>query len=215
MQFRGLETRFKPLAPKNIMHPVVLVLFLVSGALAYECRCMCSGIIYANSNSYDCANYCSATISARGGKSRVCPNGSLTWQLLNGSSSSYYYSRWSPGAYAGLGLGLLALLVGVLVAACLCRRRKAAVATPAPQPVYLNPVYNANPAYGSNAAYSSPSYGTANQKPPSYADQQGNAPVAYPTAPTSYAEPAQPPPGFYAPPSQPPPNQQSLGTYRV
>ncbi|KAJ3233281.1 hypothetical protein HDU77_000712 [Chytriomyces hyalinus] len=182
------------------MHPAVLVLFLVSGALAYECRCMCSGIIYANSNSYDCANYCAATISARGGKGR----------LLNGSSSSYYYSRWSPGAYAGLGLGLLALLVGVLVAACLYRRRKAADATPAPQPVYLNPAYNSNP------TYSSPSYGTAYQKPPpSYADQPGNAPVAYPTAPTSYAEPAQPPPGFYAPPSQPPPNQQSLGTYRV
>ncbi|KAJ3249597.1 hypothetical protein HDU77_007683 [Chytriomyces hyalinus] len=199
------------------MHAIVLVLFLVSGALAYECRCMCSGIIYANSNSNDCANYCSATISARGGKNAVCPNGSLTWQLVNGSSSSsYYYSRWGPGSYAGLGLGLLALLVGVAVAVWFCRRRKASeVNTAAPQqPMYLNPVN-----YDSNPTYMSSGYNNQNPPPqpppPSYANQQSNVPVVYPTAPTSYAEPAQPPPGFYAPPSQPPPNQQNLGTYRV
>ncbi|KAI8831774.1 hypothetical protein BJ741DRAFT_651491 [Chytriomyces cf. hyalinus JEL632] len=187
------------------MHPIALVLFLVSGALAYECRCMCSGIIYANSNAYDCGNYCAATLSARGGKSKVCPNGSLAWQLVDGSSL-----RWSAGGYAGLVLGTMALVVGVLVAVWFCRRRKTADLNTAPQPVYLNPVYNSSP------VYTSPSYGTANQNAPSsYANQASNAPVAYPTAPTSYAEPAQAPPGFYAPPSQPPPNQQSLGTYRM
>ncbi|KAI8840797.1 hypothetical protein BJ741DRAFT_36082 [Chytriomyces cf. hyalinus JEL632] len=206
------ESNHKRKKYRKNMHPIVLVLFLVSGALAYECRCMCSGIIYANSNSNDCANYCSATIAARGGKNAVCPSGSLTWQLVNGSSSNYYYSRWGAGSYAGLGLGLLALLVGVLVAVWFCRRRKAAAdVNTAPQPMYLNPVN-----YDSNPTYSSPGYGTGNQNPPpSYANQQSNAPVVYPTAPTSYAEPAQPPPGFYTQPSQPPPNQQSLGTYRV
>ncbi|KAJ3226368.1 hypothetical protein HDU81_007360 [Chytriomyces hyalinus] len=190
------------------MHPIVLVLVLVSGALAYECRCMCSGIIYANSNSYDCGNYCSATVTARGGRNAVCPNGSLAWQQVDGSSS-YYYNSWTGGAYAGLCLGLLALLVGVVVAICLCRRRKAATLITSPQPVYLNPVYNSNP------TYTSPGYITADQSAlPSYANQPTSAPVVYPTAPASYAEPAQPPPGFYAPPAQPPPNQQNLGTYR-
>ncbi|KAI8824673.1 hypothetical protein BJ741DRAFT_62169 [Chytriomyces cf. hyalinus JEL632] len=180
------------------MHPIVLVLFLVSGALAYECRCMCSGRIYASSNSNDCGNYCAATIAARGGSGAVCPNGPLTWQV------SSYHNRWPAGAYAGLCLGLLALVAGCFVVVWLCRRPQLANTNLVPQPVYLDPVRNSNPADDSNP----------DQKPPpSHANRQTDVPVVYPAAPISSAEPSQPP-GFYAPPSQPPPNQQSLGTYR-
>ncbi|KAI8831773.1 hypothetical protein BJ741DRAFT_580520 [Chytriomyces cf. hyalinus JEL632] len=192
------------------MHPIVLVLFLVSGALAYECRCMCGGRIYAESNSNDCGNYCAATIAARGGRGAVCPNGPLTWQVVNGSSS-YYHNRWPVGAYAGLCLGILALVAGVFVAVWFCRRPQLANTNFVPQPAYLNPVHNSNAEHDSSPPYDS----NPNQKPPSsHANQQTDAPVVYPAAPISYAEPSYPPPGFHAPPSQPPPNQQSLGTYQ-